>query len=130
MDNAGLTAAQAAKIEAKRAEKAAKAAAKAAAKKDKKKGQGLGMGCTELRLKVLEAARTGGGGGGGGSTIGTEEIERKLDPFCVGEVRPGASACRSSASSFAETANQHDCRGLLHCIYALQVFDLEDSVAE
>lgn len=77
-----MTAAQAAKIEAKRAEKAAKAAAKAAAKKDKKKGQGLGMGCSELRQRVLGAGTSGAGGVG----LETAEIEGKLNPFHVGEV--------------------------------------------
>lgn len=81
-DKAGLTAAQAAKIEAKRAEKAAKAAAKAAAKKDKKKGQGLGVGCSEFRLRVQGAS----GSAGAGSSVGMDKAKDALDPFRVGEV--------------------------------------------
>lgn len=74
---AGMSAAQIAKIEAKRAAKAAKAAAKGAAKKEKKKAAGLGVGCAELRQRVAAS---------GGSVVGVEEVGRKLDPFRTGEV--------------------------------------------
>lgn len=79
---AGMSAAQIAKIEAKRAAKAAKAAAKGAAKKEKKKAAGLGVGCAELRQLVAPSAA-----GGGASAVGAEEIAAKLDPFRTGEVR-------------------------------------------
>lgn len=75
---AGMSAAQIAKIEAKRAAKAAKAAAKGAAKKEKK-AAGLGVGCAELRQLVAPS--------GGGGSVGAEEIAAKLDPFRMGEVR-------------------------------------------
>lgn len=75
---AGMSAAQIAKIEAKRAAKAAKAAAKGAAKKEKKKAAGLGVGCAELRQLVAPA---------GAAVVGAEEIATKLDPFRTGEVR-------------------------------------------
>lgn len=77
-DMSGMSAAQIAKIEAKRAAKAAKAAAKGAAKKEKKKAAGLGVGCAELRQLVTPA---------GGAVVGAEEIATKLDPFRTGEVR-------------------------------------------
>lgn len=77
---ADMSAAQIAKIEAKRAAKAAKAAAKGAAKKEKKKAAGLGVGCAELRQLVAPS-------GGGGGAVGAEEIAAKLDPFRTGEVR-------------------------------------------
>lgn len=73
-----MSAAQVAKIEAKRAAKAAKAAAKGAAKKEKKKGAGLGVGCAELRQLVSPT---------GVAVVGVEEVIRKLDPFRTGEVR-------------------------------------------
>lgn len=73
-----MSAAQIAKIEAKRAAKAAKAAAKGAAKKEKKKAAGLGVGCAELRQLVAPS--------GGSNSVGAEEIAAKLDPFRTGEV--------------------------------------------
>lgn len=75
---AGMSAAQIAKIEAKRAAKAAKAAAKGAAKKEKKKAAGLGVGCAELRLLVAAP--------GAAVEVGVEEVKRKIDPFRTGEV--------------------------------------------
>lgn len=79
-DMAGMSAAQIAKIEAKRAAKAAKAAAKGAAKKEKKKAAGLGVGCAELRQLVAPS------GAGAAALVGAEEIAAKLDPFRTGEV--------------------------------------------
>lgn len=75
---AGMSEAQIAKIEAKRAAKAAKAAAKGAAKKEKKKAAGLGVGCAELRQLVAPA---------GAAVVETGELATKLDPFRTGEVR-------------------------------------------
>lgn len=74
---AGMSAAQIAKIEAKRAAKAAKAAAKGAAKKEKKKAAGLGVGCAELRLLVAPP---------GAVEVAVDEVKRKIDPFRTGEV--------------------------------------------
>lgn len=78
-DTTGMSAAQIAKIEAKRAAKAAKAAAKGAAKKEKKKAAGLGMGCAELRQSVAPSS--------GAAAVGVEDILGKIDPFRTGEVR-------------------------------------------
>lgn len=82
-DTTGMSAAQIAKIEAKRAAKAAKAAAKGAAKKEKKKAAGLGVGTAELRQLVAPA------GAADAPAVGAEEIAAKLDPFRTGEVREG-----------------------------------------
>lgn len=72
-----MTAAQIAKIEAKRAAKAAKAAAKGAAKKEKKKAAGLGVGCAELRQRISPA---------GMPLPELKEMSRKIDPFSTGDV--------------------------------------------
>lgn len=72
-----MTAAQIAKIEAKRAAKAAKAAAKGAAKKEKKKAAGLGVGCAELRQRLLSSVAP---------LLELNEISRKIDPFLTGDV--------------------------------------------
>lgn len=82
----GMSAAQIAKIEAKRAAKAAKAAAKGAAKKEKKKAAGLGVGCAELRQLVAPVAPAGAAAAAA-TVVGAEEIATKLDPFRTGEVR-------------------------------------------
>lgn len=83
-----MSAAQIAKIEAKRAAKAAKQAAKQAGKKDKKKGAGLGVGCAELRQRVAPA----------GSAAGVEEVTKLLDPFRTDEVRMGRMLAFSPCS--------------------------------
>lgn len=82
---AGMSAAQIAKIEAKRAAKAAKAAAKGAAKKEKKKAAGLGVGCAEFRQAVAPARDSSRVGAA--VAVEVEEVTRKLDPFRTGEVR-------------------------------------------
>lgn len=86
-----MSAAQIARIEAKRAEKAAKQAAKAAAKQDKKKGPGLGVGCAEMRRRVLQPSGVGGiggGGEGGAAERGVSvDVLRNIDPFRTGDVR-------------------------------------------
>ena len=76
-DTSGMTAAQIAKIEAKRAAKAAKAAAKGAAKKEKKKAAGLGVGCAELRQRILPSVAP---------LLELNELSRKIDPFLTGDV--------------------------------------------
>ncbi|CAM9460398.1 unnamed protein product, partial [Ectocarpus fasciculatus] len=85
VDTAGMSAAQIAKIEAKRAAKAAKAAAKGAAKKEKKKAAGLGVGCAELRQRVAPA--------GTAAAVGADEIAAKIDPFRTGEQAMGPFLC-------------------------------------
>lgn len=74
-----MSAAQIAKIEAKRAAKAAKQAAKQAGKKEKKKAAGLGIGCAELRQRVAPV----------GKAVDVEEVTKLLDPFRTGEVSMG-----------------------------------------
>ncbi|CBJ27242.1 Histidyl-tRNA Synthetase Similar to Histidine Ammonia-Lyase [Ectocarpus siliculosus] len=85
VDTAGMSAAQIAKIEAKRAAKAAKAAAKGAAKKEKKKAAGLGVGCAELKQRVAPA--------GAAAAVGADEIAAKIDPFRTGEQAMGPFLC-------------------------------------
>lgn len=98
-----MTAAQIAKIEAKRAAKAAKAAAKGAAKKEKKKAAGLGVGCTELRQRIFPSVAP---------LLELNELSRKIDPFLTGDVSVlGRPPVAQEREVFALTSRKQSVNG-------------------